>query len=69
MHNPPPRSTDTARHNADKLPHERDETTDTDTPPPEPAMVKASADVAHGMVDTDRGNAVNITYKKQKTPV
>ena len=30
-------------------------------------MKQASADVSRGMVDTDRGAAMNATYKKQKT--
>ena len=50
-----------------KMPHERDESTDPDTPPPEPEMKQASVDVSRGMVDTDRGAAMNVTYKKQKS--
>lgn len=49
------------------MPHERDESVDPDIPPPEPEMKQASADVSRGMVDTDRGAAMNTTYKKQKT--
>lgn len=52
---------------AGKMPHERDESVDPDIPPPEPEMKQASADVSRGMVDTDRGVAMNATYKKQKT--
>jgi hypothetical protein len=51
---------------ADKMPHERDETVDPVVPPPEPEMKQASIDVTRGMVDTDRGAAMNVTYKKQK---
>ena len=51
---------------AGKMPHERDETVDPAVPPPEPEMKQASADVSRGMVDTDRGAAMNVTYKKQK---
>jgi hypothetical protein len=51
---------------AGKMPHERDESADPAVPPPEPEMKQASVDVSHGMVDTDRGAAVNATYKKQK---
>jgi hypothetical protein len=50
-----------------KMPHERDESTDPQVPPPEPEMKQASADVSRGLVDTDRGVAMNVTYKKQKT--
>lgn len=52
---------------ADKMPHERDESVDPVSPVPEPEMKQASIDVSRGMVDTDRGAAVNVTYKKQKT--
>lgn len=50
-----------------KMPHERDESVDPVIPPPEPEMKQASIDVTRGMVDTDRGAAMNVTYKKQKT--
>ena len=56
----------TAQPSAGKLPHERDESVDPVVPPPEPEMKQASADVSRGMVDTDRGAAMNVTYKKQK---
>lgn len=49
-----------------QMPHERDETTDPLVPPPEPKMKQASADVSRGLVDTDRGVAMDATYKKQK---
>ncbi len=51
---------------AGKMPHERDESVDPAVPPPEPEMKQASVDVGRGMVDTDRGAAMNVTYKKQK---
>ncbi len=51
---------------AGKMPHERDESVDPAVPPPEPEMKQASVDVSRGMVDTDRGAAMNVTYKKQK---
>ncbi len=52
---------------AGKMPHERDESVDPAVPPPEPEMKQASVDLSRGMVDTDRGAATNVTYKKQKT--
>ena len=52
---------------AGKMPHERDESVDPAVPPPEPEMKQASVDVSRGMVDTDRGAAMNVTYKKQKS--
>ena len=51
---------------AGKMPHERDESVDPDVPPPQPEMKQASVDVSRGMVDTDRGAAMNVTYRKQK---
>jgi hypothetical protein len=51
-----------------EMPHERDESVDAVVPPPEPEMKQASIDVTRGMVDTDRGAAMNVTYKKQKKP-
>jgi hypothetical protein len=51
-----------------KMPHERDESVDAVIPPPEPEMKQASIDVTRGMVDTDRGAAMNVTYKEQKKP-
>lgn len=62
-----PSGTVTQAEFAGKMPHERDESVDPDIPPPEPEMKQASADVSRGMVDTDRGVAMNTTYKKQKT--
>lgn len=56
-----------AKIGAGKMPHERDEVADPQVPPPEPAMKQASADLNRGLVDTDRGAAMNATYKKQKT--
>ena len=62
-----PSGTVTQAEFAGKMPHEQDESVDPDIPPPEPEMKQASADVSRGMVDTDRGAAMNATYKKQKT--
>lgn len=51
---------------AGKMPHERDETPDPVVPPPQAEMKQASRDLSRGLVDTDRGAAVDKTYKKQK---
>lgn len=66
-HRVTPSDASTQAKTAGKMPHERDESVDPDIPPPEPEMKQASADVSRGMVDTDRGVAMNATYKKQKT--
>lgn len=51
---------------AGKMPHERDESPDPAVPPPQPEMEQASRDLSRGLVDTDRGAAVDKTYKKQQ---
>ena len=67
MNQPDPRKNSKSEQQlAGKMPHERDESVDPAVPPPEPEMKQASIDVSRGMVDTDRGAAMNVTYKKQK---
>jgi hypothetical protein len=52
---------------APRLPHERDESSDSqDTGAPRPLMRKAHDDIAAGRVDTDRGTPMDETYQRQK---
>jgi hypothetical protein len=50
-----------------KLPHEIDESVNPNPPPPQPVIKQAAKDLARGLVDTDRGLSMSVTYKKQKT--
>jgi hypothetical protein len=51
-----------------RLPHERDESSDShnDDAQPRPLIRKAHDDVTKGRVDTDRGTPMNDTYQRQK---
>ncbi|MCE9657231.1 MAG: hypothetical protein K8R60_01635 [Burkholderiales bacterium] len=49
-----------------RLPHERDESSDSGTSPPREIMRKAKRDIDAGRVDTDRGAAADAAYQKQK---
>jgi hypothetical protein len=52
-----------------RLPHERDESSDSQTKEePHPEMVQAHADVEAGLVDTDRAVPMDRAYQKQKDP-
>lgn len=52
---------------APRLPHERDESSDShDDGLPRPEMRKAHDDVVKGRVDTDRGPPMHDTYQRQK---
>jgi hypothetical protein len=52
---------------APRLPHERDESSDSHADGvPRPVMRKAHDDVVKGRVDTDRGPQMNETYQRQK---
>jgi len=53
---------------APRLPHERDESSDSQHSEPRPDMKQAHDDVASGKVDTDRGTPSNEAYQKQKRP-
>ena len=48
-----------------QLPHERDESSQSDDKP-RPRIRQAHQDVSRGLVDTDRGPAMDSVYKKQK---
>jgi hypothetical protein len=47
-----------------KLPHERDESPERKTKPPEKVILKAAADLASGRQDTDRGPQTNRLARK-----
>ena len=49
-----------------RLPHERDESSDSATGPPREVMERAGDDVAAGRVDTTRGAEADAAYRKQK---
>jgi len=51
---------------APRLPHERDESSDSQATAPRGVMKQAHADVVSGKVDTDRGKPLDETYQKQK---
>ena len=53
---------------APRLPHERDESSDSQESEPRPEMRQAHDDVVSGKVDTDRGTPSNEAYQKQKRP-
>ena len=51
---------------APRLPHERDESADSQNSPPRADMQQAAKDIKSGLVDTDRGPVADSTYKKLK---
>lgn len=51
---------------APRMPHEHDESSDQQTGPLDPAGVQGEKDLKRGLVDTDRGKAMDETYQKQK---
>jgi len=54
---------------APRLPHERDESSDSQTSAPQPIIEQARQDVRRGLVDTDRGPVLNEVYEQRvRTP-
>lgn len=53
---------------APRLPHERDESSDSQQSHPRGVIRQAHEDVERGLVDTDRGTPAHDTYQRQKTP-
>ena len=53
---------------APRQPHERDESSDSGTSEPRDVIRQAKADLDEGKRQTDRGEATDATYQKQKTP-
>lgn len=54
---------------APRLPHERDESSDSQRTEPRPKMKQAHDDVERGLVDTDRGTPADDAYQAQKPDV
>jgi hypothetical protein len=50
----------------ERLPHEKDQSTDQVRTEPEPLIEQAAVDLKRGLVDTDRAAEVNVVYRKQK---
>ena len=51
-----------------RLPHEHDESSDSQTRPPDPVMQQAQKDIERGLVDTDRGPVVDKLYEEKIRP-
>ena len=51
---------------APRLPHERDESADQAPAEVDAAVAQAGRDVARGLVDTDRGPAMDAVYRQLK---
>jgi len=51
-----------------RLPHERDESSDSQQSEPRPKIRQAHDDLVSGKVDTDRGTPAHDAYQKQKRP-
>ena len=52
---------------APRLPHEHDESSDSQTSVERPVIRQAHDDVVSGKVDTDRGVPMDEAYQRQKT--
>ena len=52
-----------------RLPHERDESDDSQASPPRPDMQQAARDIEHGLVDTDLHNTPGVEAVRNNTPV
>jgi len=51
-----------------RLPHEHDESADSQSSEPRADMIQAHADVERGLVDTDRGPVIDEVYEHQVRP-
>lgn len=49
-----------------RLPHERDESSDSQQSQPRPRIKQAHDDLAQGRTDTDRGPPADAAYERQK---
>jgi hypothetical protein len=68
VHQPQGKDRDPMDESAPRLPHEHDESSDSQHSEPRPEMRQAHDDVVSGKVDTDRGTPSNEAYQKQKRP-
>jgi hypothetical protein len=50
-----------------RMPHERDESADSQGSPPREVIQQAHRDVSRGVTDTDKGPPMDDAYKKQVT--
>ncbi|RYF41212.1 MAG: hypothetical protein EOO27_46620 [Comamonadaceae bacterium] len=50
-----------------RMPHERDESSDSQRTAPRADMEQAGKDLKRGLVDTDRGPVTDSTYKRLKS--
>ena len=50
-----------------RLPHERDESSDSGTSAPRDVMRRAKKDLDSGKQPTDRSEATDVAYQRQKT--
>ena len=50
-----------------KLPHERDESSESQTEGVRPVIQQAHDDLASGIVDTDKGKPLDEAYQRQKS--
>lgn len=51
-----------------RLPHERDESSDSQNSKPQDVMVQAHKDLKRGLVDTDRGPLMDKLYEEEVRP-
>ncbi len=51
-----------------RLPHERDESSDSQTSPPRAVIQQAHDDLQRGLVDTDRGPVMDKLYEEKVRP-
>lgn len=61
-------SSDVAHHRVPRLPHERDESADSQElqePEQRDMMQRAHDDIEHGLVDTDRGPVLDEVYREK----
>ncbi len=70
---PPPHHTgnttpQTADGRAPRLPHERDESSDSQQTRPRTVMRQAAEDLRRGLVDTDKGPVLDVVYENHVRP-
>ena len=51
-----------------RLPHERDESADSQSAAPDPVIQQGHADIERGLVDTDRGPVTDQIYENKVRP-
>ncbi|RZI84852.1 MAG: hypothetical protein EOP38_07335 [Rubrivivax sp.] len=66
---PPHGNTHSNREDDDlpRMPHEHDESADSQRSPPREVIQQAHRDVSRGLTDTDKGPPMDDAYKKQAT--